>query len=184
MNRRLPTIGVLTLVLALAACDEMAEQPKDEVYGASPLFDDGAAMRHPPVGTVAREDAAWESALAERPPMTLALLARGRERYEIFCAVCHDPTGHGQGVVPSRGFPHPPSFHSERLRAVPSRYIVEVITDGYGVMYSYADRVPPTDRWAIAAYVRALQLSQAAPIETLSPADVAALEAQEANHGE
>ena len=116
--------------------------------------------------------------------MTAELLARGQDRYEIFCAVCHDPTGHGRGVVPSRGFPQPPSFHSERLRNVPSRHIVRVITDGYGVMYAYGDRVPPADRWAIAAYVRALQLSQAAPLDILSSAEVAKLKAQEARRGE
>jgi len=120
----------------------------------------------------AQESAPAETAaLQTRPPMDRALLERGKERYAIFCVPCHDPAGYGHGRIPSRGFPAPPSFHSERLRKVDPRHIVDVITDGYGVMYSYAGRVPPRDRWAIAAYVKALQLSQDAPERLLSAED-------------
>ena len=109
--------------------------------------------------------------------MTPALLARGRERYGIYCEPCHGIAGDGHGVVPSRGFPQPPDFHKAPLLTAPSRLFVDTITNGYGVMFSYADRVPPADRWAIAAYVRALQLSQAAPVAELSASDRARLEA-------
>jgi mono/diheme cytochrome c family protein len=115
-------------------------------------------------------------ALRTRPAMSLSLLRRGRQRYDIYCAVCHDVTGGGNGVVPSRGFPHPPGFLSSRVRALNSAQIVDVITHGYGVMYSYADRVPPQDRWAIAAYVRALQMRAAAPRAVLSPTDLVPLD--------
>jgi mono/diheme cytochrome c family protein len=108
--------------------------------------------------------------------MTEALLKRGRERYGIYCAMCHDASGYGRGEVPSRGFPAPPSLHIERLRSAPTSYFVDVITNGHGVMYSHADRVTPADRWAIAAYIRALQLSQDAPVGALSDDDRARLE--------
>jgi mono/diheme cytochrome c family protein len=156
------------LVLAASSCDEMNHQPRYDYAEKSKLFADGKSLQAPPPDTVARDDPQWRSALEERPPMSTALLARGRERYGIYCAVCHDAAGYGQGIVPSRGFPHPPSFHIDRLRAAPPSYLVDVITNGHGVMYSYADRVTPADRWAIAAYVRALQLSQAAPVASLS----------------
>lgn len=159
------------LALLLAGCDQMVNQPKGQVYGRSDLFSNGAAMQPPPPGAVARDDAAWEKALAEPPPMTPGLLARGRERYEIYCRPCHDPSGYGQGIVPARGFPHPPSFHQEPLLSAPPKLFVDVITNGYGVMYAYADRVSPQDRWAIAAYIKALQLSQAVPVAQLPPED-------------
>jgi len=76
---------------------------------------------------------------------------------------CHAADGSGQGIVPARGFPHPPDFHSERLKAAPDTHFYQVMTNGYGVMYSYADRVPPQDRWAIAAYIRALQATGLPP---------------------
>jgi Cytochrome C oxidase, cbb3-type, subunit III len=94
-------------------------------------------------------------------PVTRELLNRGQERYGIYCAVCHGPTGRGDGMIVQRGFPQPPSFHEPRLREAPEGYFFNVITRGYGVMYSYADRVEPPDRWAIVAYLRALQLSRA-----------------------
>ena len=93
-------------------------------------------------------------------PITREILDRGRERFDIFCAVCHGPTGRGNGMIVQRGFPVPPSFHIERVRTAPPGHFFYVITHGYGVMYSYADRIPTEDRWAIAAYIQALQLSQ------------------------
>lgn len=164
---------VFAAVLPMAACDQMANQPKDEVYGASKLFADGMSMQSPPPGVVARGDIGTQQALSTRPPLTPALLDRGRQRYQIYCSVCHDAAGYGQGVVPSRGFPQPPSFHIARLVKAPTRHFVDVITNGYGVMYAYRDRVSPSDRWAIAAYIRALQLSQAAPAAELSADDQA-----------
>jgi mono/diheme cytochrome c family protein len=147
----------------------MAKQPRAEVYGPSALFPDGAAMQTPPEGTVARDQASLDQALDRRPAMTPELLARGRDRYQVFCQPCHDPSGSGRGVVPARGFPQPPSYHSQALLQAPTRHFVDVMTHGYGVMYSYADRIPPADRWAIAAYIRALQLSQRVPADKLTP---------------
>jgi mono/diheme cytochrome c family protein len=88
------------------------------------------------------------------------LLARGQQRFDIYCAPCHSRAGDGDGMIARRGFPHPPSYHQPRLREAPDRHFYDVMTNGYGIMRSYADRVPPEDRWAIVAYVRALQLSQ------------------------
>jgi mono/diheme cytochrome c family protein len=166
---------VLPLVLALSACDKMSQQPRYDSDEPSRLFADGKSAQAPPDGTIARDDPAWEAALRDRPAMTVALLERGRERYGIYCAVCHDYAGYGHGTVPARGFPAPPSFHTARLREAPASYFVDVITHGHGVMYSYADRVKPADRWAIAAYIRALQLSQNAPLAALSPSERARL---------
>jgi mono/diheme cytochrome c family protein len=97
----------------------------------------------------------------------MALLRRGQERFNIYCSPCHSPVGDGDGMVARRGFPHPPSYHIDRLRNAPDRYLFDVITQGHGVMRSYADRVPADDRWAIVAYIRALQLSQYARLEDL-----------------
>lgn len=102
------------------------------------------------------------------PPATPELLARGRDRFDIFCAPCHSVVGDGDGMIVRRGFPHPPSFHTDALRAASDAHIYAVITYGYGAMYSYATRVPPADRLAIVAYVRALQLSQHAPLAAVS----------------
>jgi mono/diheme cytochrome c family protein len=168
----------LALVLAallLPACDEMSHQQRYDSYEVSALFKDGQSMQAPAESTVARDDPAWSKALQQRPALTLALLERGHERYSIYCTPCHDAAGTGHGTIPNRGFPQPPSFHEARLRGVTPDYIVDVITKGHGVMYSYADRVAPSDRWAIAAYIRALQLSQAAPIASLSDEERAKL---------
>lgn len=161
---------LLCLVL-LAACDDMNHQPRYDSYEKSSLFADGKAMQAPPQGTVARDDPGQAAALAIRPAMTLDLLRRGQERFGIYCTPCHDAAGYGDGTVPARGFPHPPSFHIDRLRNAPSRYFVDVMTNGHGVMYSYADRVSPSDRWAIAAYIRALQFSQNAAASSLPQQD-------------
>lgn len=108
-------------------------------------------------------------------PITPALLARGRERFNIYCAPCHSEAGDGDGMIARRGFPAPPSYHSDRLRNAPDSHFYQVISNGYGVMYPYADRIPPADRWAIVAYIRALQLSQHAPAAVLNEEDSAKL---------
>ncbi|HVO33612.1 MAG TPA: cytochrome c, partial [Elusimicrobiota bacterium] len=110
-------------------------------------------------------------------PVTPELLARGRERFDIFCSVCHGRLGDGQGMIVKRGFPTPPSYHTERLRKEPIGYFFDVMTNGFGKMYSYGDRVPVRDRWAIAAYIRALQLSQNASLADVPEDQRAALEA-------
>ncbi|WP_431854932.1 c-type cytochrome [Azospirillum sp.] len=153
---------VLLLLLALlAACDQrMVEQPNRRAFGTAERLPDRRVNQPPPPGTVARDELAAEQALASRPPMGAALLARGRERFEIDCAPCHARTGEGDGMVVQRGFPQPPSYFEQRLVDAPDRHFLDVMTNGYGAMYSYADRVAPADRWAILAYVRALQLSR------------------------
>ena len=105
-------------------------------------------------------------------PVTMKLLERGRQRFNIYCAPCHSRAGDGDGVIAERGFPHPPSYHTAALRDAPDSHFYKVITDGYGVMYPYADRISPHDRWAIVAYIRALQLSQHAPRADLSAEDL------------
>jgi mono/diheme cytochrome c family protein len=146
---------VLTLIAPLfIGCSDMSNQPKQKAY--RPL----ASPALLPAGTVAFQ-AREESA----PPVTPALLERGRERYDIYCAPCHSPIGDGQGMIVRRGFPPPPSYHIDRLRNAPPQHFYDVITQGFGAMYSYAGRVSPADRWAITAYIRALQLSQNASAE-------------------
>jgi mono/diheme cytochrome c family protein len=108
-------------------------------------------------------------------PITTALLARGRERFDIDCSPCHGRLGDGNGPVAMRGFPHPPTYHSDRLRAAPDTYFYDVIANGYGVMFPYRNRVAPQDRWAIIAYIRALQLSQHADAASLPDEDRRAL---------
>ncbi|MGH8799330.1 MAG: c-type cytochrome [Casimicrobiaceae bacterium] len=109
-------------------------------------------------------------------PITMATLRRGRERFDIYCSPCHSRAGDGDGMVVRRGFPSPPSYHSDRLRNAPDAHYFGVITNGYGAMYSYADRIAPEDRWAIVAYIRALQLSQDARIDDVPPDRRAGLE--------
>lgn len=168
------TLGACALAAALAGCGQaMDNQPKYKTYApADPaLFPDGQSARPRVPGTIARgED------LKARPDhipykVTMQLLKRGQDQFDVFCAPCHSRLGDGRGIVVERGFPSPPSYHSQRLRAAPLTHFYDVITDGYGVMYSYGDRVEPKDRWAIAAYIRALQLSQHAPLKDV-PAHV------------
>jgi mono/diheme cytochrome c family protein len=155
------------LAAALGGCDNMANQPKrkgfEVPYGAETRW-----PMQPPAGTVARDERP-----VPPPPVTLALLHHGRERYDIYCAPCHSRTGDGNGTIVQRGFPHPPSYYSEKLRAAPNQHFYDVITHGYGVMFPYAARVPPADRWAIVAYIRALQASASATL-----ADVPAAQRQ------
>lgn len=170
----------LFLVLAASACDQnMVDQPRNEAYEASALFPDGKVNQEPVEGTVARGDLEYWRTAETRPPLTRTLLERGRERYGIYCVPCHGATGAGDGMIVQRGFPAPPSYHIRRLREEPARYFVSVIENGgKSDMYPYATRVAPADRWAIAAYIKALQLSQRVPVARL-PQDLrAALPAQ------
>ena len=112
------------------------------------------------------------------PPITAALLARGQERFDIYCAPCHSIAGDGDGFIARRGFPHPPSYHLERLRDASDAHLYAVITQGYGAMYPYARRLEPADRLAVVAYIRALQLSQHAPLAAVPADERARLEAQ------
>jgi len=185
-------LAALAALATLGGCERqmrnMYQQPRYDPGETSPLFPDGRAGRAPPVGSVpaAAGDLAatssarqgrdapvqWQEAAAASspPPVTRALLQRGQERYTIYCLPCHSPLGDGDGPVVRRGFPQPPSYHVQRLREAPDRHFFDVITQGHGVMYSYADRVGAQDRWAIVAYIRALQLSQQASLAQLPPA--------------
>ena len=176
------------LLLAASACrQDMFNQPKLLPLQSSTFFADGRASRPLPEDTVARGQLHGDDllstgrlggAVADRFPfpITAAILDRGQQRFDIFCSPCHGRTGDGHGMIVQRGFPAPPSFHTERLRNAPIGHFFNVITHGYGVMYSYAARVEPADRWAIAAYIRALQLSQNANVQELAPAEQQALE--------
>jgi len=133
--------------------------------GVTPVSPDVPLPTAPEVKAVAHADTA--AGLVDRRRWTLPVIERGQERFDIYCAPCHSEAGDGDGMLPRRGFPHPPSFHIDRLRRAPDAHFYEVITHGYGVMYPYGDRVPPDDRRAIVAYIRALQLSQNAAVADL-----------------
>jgi mono/diheme cytochrome c family protein len=169
-------------VLALGGCrQDMHNQPKMRPLRASSVFADRRSARPLVPGTVARgtlrEDTVFYTGkvgkdfVKEIPvPVTAALVERGRIEFEIFCSPCHGRTGRGDGMVVQRGFKAPPSYHTDRLRQMPIGYFYDVITNGFGAMADYSAQVAPADRWAIAAYVRTLQLSEYAPVD-LVPAD-------------
>jgi mono/diheme cytochrome c family protein len=159
------------LSFATACRQDMQDQPKYKPLGANRFFADGRDSRPIPAGTIARDELnaadpqqTGESNgafLASIPgPIDSNLLRRGRDRYEIYCSPCHGRTGDGNGMVAQRGVRAPANFHTDRLRSAPPGYIYQVITNGYGAMGDYADQVPVNDRWAIVAYLRALQLSR------------------------
>jgi mono/diheme cytochrome c family protein len=153
----------VALTLPLAACDvSMTQQRKLKTYAPTTLWADGTAARPLPADVVAQDAVERNKEETTPPPVDQALLARGQERFNIFCSPCHGLAGDGDGIIVAHGFPAPPSYHIDRLLAAPAQHFYDVITEGYGVMYAYADRVPPHDRWAIAAYIRALQLSRRA----------------------
>lgn len=159
-------------ILATAGCrQDMHDQPKVEPMERSAFFADARASRPLVRGTVARghlgEDRAYTTGRGKAGyldtfpmPVTRALLERGRKRYDIYCSPCHDRTGHGNGMIVQRGFPPPPNLHEQRLREAEAGYLVHVIALGQGRMLAYAEQVAPDDRWAIAAYIKALQLAQ------------------------
>jgi mono/diheme cytochrome c family protein len=166
------------LTLLLAGCDQnMETQPAYRTYSNAPLFG-GNEMRPPPNGSVARGDAAYERAKTEKPPLTAALLARGQDRFNIYCSPCHGRTGQGNGMIVQRGMPHPTSYYDPRLLAADDQHFFDVITNGYGAMYSYAMRVAPQDRWAIVAYIRALQFSRHATLSDVPEDERKRLEAR------
>jgi mono/diheme cytochrome c family protein len=156
----------LTALLLLSACGDhsMTQQNRYGTYTPATLFPDGTEAQVLPAGVVAQGDLDRADQAAKPPAVDAQLLARGQERYNINCSPCHGLTGNGDGMVVQRGFPAPPSYHSARLRAAPAQHFFDVITNGYGVMYPYAARVESRDRWAIVAYIRALQDSQSAKL--------------------
>ena len=160
------------LLASLGCRRDMFQQPSSKPLEENTFFRDNEMGSRPTVqNTVARGDLEEDEAfytgqigtnLVIEFPLEInrATLERGRERYDIYCSVCHGRTGEGNGMIVQRGFPAPPSFHLERLRQAPIGHYYTVMTRGYGIMYSYATRVPPADRWAIAAYIRTLQYSR------------------------
>src|SRR5215470_19230696 len=176
----LRTIGlacVAVVALGLASCNpirqDMANQPKNRPLSPSDFFPDGRSERPILENTVARGSIANDALAISKDsnafPLQLsaALLERGKERYGIFCSPCHGLQGDGNGMAAVRGMKHPPTYHQDRLRDSPNGYYFDVITNGFGGMLGYSAQVPPADRWAIVAYVRALQLSRNAKASDL-----------------
>ncbi|KMO18271.1 c-type cytochrome [Methylobacterium indicum] len=168
-----PCLLALLLPLGLAACDQanMVSQPKAKTWDRNPFFPQGQTMRLPPPGTVAR--AAPDRPVPQPAAASPALLVRGQERYDVFCTPCHGAAGLGDGMIVQRGYPRSPAFDEARLRAAPAQHFYDVISNGKGNMLPYAAQVPPADRWAIVAYIRALQLSQGATLASLPAEDQA-----------
>lgn len=175
----------VVLVLAAAALvvgcrQDMHNQPKALPYRPSTFFADGRSARPIPDGTVARSELNDDDMLftgkvngqdtTEFPfAVTAEVMARGRERYDIFCSPCHDRTGSGEGMIVKRGYRQPPSYHIDRLRQAPVGHFFDVITNGFGAMPDYRTQVPVRDRWAIVAYIRALQASANATLDEVPP---------------
>ena len=169
--RKFSWLGLLA-VLALVGCrQDMQDQPRFKPLAMSDFYTDLRSARPPVEGTVARgelhEDAYFYSGkVGNNPgdympfPVTKDVLARGEQRFNIYCAPCHSRLGDGNGMIVQRGFKQPPSYHIERLEKAPLGYFFDVMTNGFGAMPAYAAQIPERDRWAIVAYIRALQLSQ------------------------
>ena len=174
--------AVLALAATVACRQDMHDQPKYIPLRPSDFFSDGRSERPLVEGSVARghlkDDVAFYTGKGPdgKPidtfpfPVTKDVIERGQQRFNIYCTPCHGHLGNGDGMIPRRGFRHPPSYHQDRLRNVPNGYIFDVISTGFGAMPDYAAQIEPRDRWAIVAYVRALQLSQNASIADV-PAD-------------
>ncbi|NJK89773.1 MAG: cytochrome c [Myxococcales bacterium] len=182
---------LVVVATTLGACRlDMHDAPYYEPLEPSALWDDNRSSRTPIPGTIARgepvgdrvefytgrtPDGALVDELPEGVKLNEAFLAKGRERFEVFCSPCHGVTGYANGMIVQRGFLAPPSFHDDRLRQIPIGHFFDVITNGYGSMYSYAPKVRVHQRWAIAAYIRALQLSQDFAARDLTDAERAEL---------
>jgi hypothetical protein len=174
-HRKLLPLALLALLTAACRID-MHVQPRVNPLAKSDFFPDQRSARPLVEGTVAQgqlheNEYLYTGKIGNNPgdympfPVTREVLDRGRERFNIFCAPCHSRLGDGEGFIPSRGFPRkPPSFHIERLEKAPVGYLYGVITEGFGIMPDYSSQIPPRDRWAIVAYIRALQLSQNATV--------------------
>jgi Cytochrome C oxidase, cbb3-type, subunit III len=176
-------IVVIVMAVATSGCRrDMHDQPKYIPLRASTFFPDDRSARPLVEGTVARghlhEDTLLDTGKIGNDDATvfpfavdMRVLERGRERYDIFCSPCHGRTGAGDGMVVLRGFRRPPSYHDDRLRNAPVGHFIDVMTNGFGAMLDYRQQVEPADRWAIAAYIRALQLSEHATLADVPAAD-------------
>lgn len=173
--------SIILAALVLAGCrQDMHDQPRFKPLAKSDFYADLRSARPPVDGTVARGQLHEDSYLytgkfGNNPgdympfPVTAEVLARGRERFNIYCSPCHSRLGDGNGMIVQRGFRAPPSYHTERLRKAPLGYFFDVMTNGFGAMPEYATQVPPRDRWCIVAYIRALQLSEGATVSDVPP---------------
>jgi mono/diheme cytochrome c family protein len=170
----------LCLLLSAFCRQKMANQPKYDPLEPSDFFADGMSARPRIPGTVARGELDIYSFMATGKidgqdgdgfpmPVTMAVMTRGEERFNIYCSECHGKVGDGNGMIPARGYRRPPSYHTEALRNAKTGHFFDVMTNGFGSMPSYAAQVPVEDRWAIIAYIRALQISQNATINDLPP---------------
>ena len=186
---RLRTLILVLALLAAAGCRrDMFHQPFSKPLGTSDFFQDNHMASRPVVAhTIARGQLNDDEEFFKGKigtilvttfpfPITREVLERGRERFDIHCAPCHGRTGEGNGMIVQRGFPAPPSYHIDRLREAPVGHFFDVITQGYGIMYPYAARIEPVDRWAIAAYIRVLQKSHDVTVAQLPPQERAKLE--------
>ncbi len=180
--RILETAVLLSIGAMLMGCHDMWDTGRIKPFEPSPFFADGSSARPLPEGTVARGQAVRTDLLhtgkvngqfADTFPfaVTDSLMRRGRDRYTTFCTPCHGRLGDGGGMIVQRGFPRPNSFHADSVRVRPAGYYFDVITNGFGRMYAYAPSIPVEDRWAIVAYIRALQLSQRTIITALPESD-------------
>jgi mono/diheme cytochrome c family protein len=163
-----------TAIVLLAGCRaDMQNQPYKRPLAESDFYADKRSARPLVEGTVSRGNERADTYYYTGKignedgnympfPVTAEVMQRGQQRFNIYCSPCHGETGEGNGMIVQRGFKHPPSYHSERLRKAPIGYFFDVMTNGFGVMLDYSQQVKPEDRWAIAAYIRALQLSQGA----------------------
>ena len=175
-------ILVLAAAASVACRQDMQDQPKYIPLRPSDFFADGRSARPLIEGTVARghlnDDAAFYTGMGAdgKPldtfpfPVTKDVILRGQDRFNVYCSPCHDRTGSGNGMIPRRGYRQPPSYHTDKIRELQNGFIFDVITHGFGAMPDYAAQIPPQDRWAIVAYVRALQLSENASVNDV-PAD-------------
>jgi len=183
--RRAVAVAAIAGASMLVACrppQKMADQPKYDPYMASNFFPDGMSARPTVPGTVARghlhEDSFLNTGKVNGAvvegypfPVTEEVVTRGRERFDIYCSECHGRVGRGDGMIVRRGYRRPPSFHTRLLRSQPSGHFFDVMTNGFGAMPQYGTMIPVNDRWAITAYIRALQLSQNATLADVPQAE-------------
>jgi mono/diheme cytochrome c family protein len=187
---RAAAIAIALGLIVLAGCrQDMQDQPKYIPLRPSSFFDDDRSERPLIEGTVARghlnDDVALYTGMGPdgKPvdtfpfPVTKDVMARGQQRYDIYCAPCHDRTGNGNGMIVRRGYKKPPAYSSPEVMGRSNGFIYDVITHGFGAMPDYAAQIAPHDRWAIVAYVRALQASETATINDVPPGERAKLEA-------
>jgi mono/diheme cytochrome c family protein len=186
---RATTFVALAVLLTLGACrQKMANQPRYDPLEPSTFFEDGMSARPRIANTVARGELVTDPFLATGKvngqlangypfAVTADVIDRGHQRYDIYCSECHGRLGDGNGMIPARGYRRPPSFHTEALRNQTTGHIFDVMTNGFGAMPPYGTMIPPRDRWAIVAYIRALQLSQHATVADVPAADRPLLDA-------